>query len=85
MPSFSCQWVDFVLIVVCCIKGLALVKHAILYYAVGTYQQFQNRGLTVDQNGNLSYWRCVIAGATSGCIGSLAASPAYMVSICYRN
>ena len=37
--------------------------------------------LTRDKEGNLSFARCIGAGAFSGCIGAFAASPMYMVSL----
>lgn len=47
---------------------------------LGTYQQFHNSGFTIDKNnGSLSYGKCVIAGAVSGCIGAFASSPTYMM------
>lgn len=48
-------------------------------FRLGVYQSLSNLGLTKDQGGNLSFSRSVLAGATSGVMGAVASSPAYMV------
>lgn len=47
---------------------------------LGSYQCMTNFGLTRDKEGKLALWRCILAGAVSGCIGAYAASPTYLVS-----
>ena len=39
--------------------------------------------LTKDSSGALSYPRCMLAGAVSGCIGSFVGSPFYLVKIIF--
>ncbi len=48
-------------------------------FRLGNYQAITNAGLTKNADGSLSYFRCVAAGAISGCIGAFFASPMYMV------
>lgn len=58
---------------------------ALLYQAVmngsrlGSYQVFTNLKLTANKEGKIEFWRCLVAGAISGAIGSFLGSPAYMV------
>lgn len=64
-------------------KGLvaALVYNAVLNgIRLGSYQYLMNTGLLRDRDGRLLLWRCVFAGAVSGCFSAFAASPASMVS-----
>lgn len=59
---------------------------ALAYQAVmngcrlGSYQVFTNLKLTANSEGKIEFWRCLLAGAVSGAIGSFLGSPAYMVS-----
>ena len=59
---------------------------ALLYQAVmngcrlGSYQVFTNLKLTANKEGKIEFWRCLVAGAVSGAIGSFLGSPLYMVS-----
>lgn len=46
---------------------------------LGTYSVLKDMKVTHDRDGNLSFIRCIGAGAFSGCIGAFAASPMYMV------
>ena len=77
------------------VDGLAALQKGLvpgLYYQVvmnglrlGCYQIMTNAGLTKNSDGSLNYIHCMLAGATSGCIGAFFGSPMYMVSrdICY--
>lgn len=47
---------------------------------LGCFQCFDNLGLTRDEQGRVIYYRSVIAGAASGCIGATFGSPLYLVS-----
>ncbi|XP_066296676.1 solute carrier family 25 member 35-like [Branchiostoma lanceolatum] len=46
---------------------------------LGTYQTLDNLGLTTDKDGNVVWWRSIVAGAASGCAGAFVGSPIYMV------
>lgn len=48
---------------------------------LGSYQYLMDSGLIRDRDGKVVLWRCILAGAISGCIGAFAGSPGYMVSI----
>ncbi len=48
-------------------------------FRLGNYQAMTNAGFTKNSDGSLNYFRCVIAGAVSGCIGAFFGSPMYMV------
>lgn len=58
---------------------------ALVYQAVmngcrlGSYQVFTNLKLTANSEGQIEFWRCLLAGAVSGAIGAFLGSPAYMV------
>ncbi|CAO1370918.1 unnamed protein product [Diamesa hyperborea] len=46
---------------------------------LGTYQTFEDMGLTFNKYGELSPTRCLVSGAISGLIGVTFASPFYMI------
>lgn len=46
---------------------------------LGMYQSLVNYGLTKDENGNINFFKSVLAGAISGSMGAFCASPLYMV------
>eukprot|EP00794_Sanderia_malayensis_P015113 gene15113-16669_t len=48
-------------------------------FRLGNYQAIQNAGLMRTSDGTLSYFRCMAAGAVSGCIGAFFGSPMYMI------
>ena len=48
---------------------------------LGSYQVFNNLGLTKDKEGKQVFLKCLVAGAISGAIGAFLGSPAYMVSL----
>ncbi|XP_066296675.1 solute carrier family 25 member 35-like [Branchiostoma lanceolatum] len=48
---------------------------------LGTYQTLDNLGLTTDTDGNVVWWRSIVAGAASGCAGAFVGSPIIMVKI----
>nr|XP_058964785.1 solute carrier family 25 member 35-like [Pocillopora verrucosa] len=58
---------------------------ALVYQAVmngcrlGSYQVFTNLKLTAGSEGEIVFWRCLVAGGISGATGAFLASPAYMV------
>ena len=62
---------------------------ALLYQAVmngsrlGSYQVFTNLKLTANKEGKIEFWRCLVAGAISGAVGSFLGSPAYMVNLLF--
>ena len=70
--------------------GLAALQKGLvpgLYYQIvmnglrlGSYQIMTNTGLTKKSDGSLHYGKCMLAGATSGCIGAFFGSPMYLVS-----
>lgn len=46
---------------------------------LGSYQIFTNTGLTLGEDGQPVFLKCVIAGAISGALGAFLGSPVYMV------
>ncbi|KAH3858337.1 solute carrier family 25 member 35-like [Dreissena polymorpha] len=46
---------------------------------LGSFQIFDNLGLTKDHDGHVIWARTVLAGATAGCLGAAIGSPLYMV------
>ncbi|XP_078695515.1 solute carrier family 25 member 35-like [Branchiostoma floridae x Branchiostoma belcheri] len=46
---------------------------------LGTYQTLDNLGLTTDKDGNVVWWRSLVAGAVAGCAGAFVGSPIIMV------
>lgn len=66
------HWLDHVAV------GL---ERPVIIHITGTYSVLNDMKLTRDREGNLSFARCIGAGAFSGCIGAFAASPMYMVSL----
>lgn len=65
-------------------KGLVPAIHYQFFMngvRLGAFQCFDNFGITRGPNGELVFYKTVIAGAASGCIGAMFGSPFYMVSI----
>lgn len=46
---------------------------------LGAYQTITNAGFTRNAHGDVSLWRCALAGAVSGCIGAFVGNPMYLV------
>ena len=46
---------------------------------LGTYQCIDNFGLTKNNKGKTVFFKSVIAGAASGCVGAMVGSPFYLV------
>ena len=50
-------------------------------FRLGSYQVLTNLKLTANSEGEIEFWRCLVAGAFSGGIGAFLGSPAYMVRV----
>ncbi|XP_070560979.1 solute carrier family 25 member 35-like [Ptychodera flava] len=46
---------------------------------LGTFQCLVNFGLVKDKDGNVIYWRSVVAGAFAGSAGAVVGSPMYLI------
>ncbi|KXJ12691.1 solute carrier family 25 member 35 [Exaiptasia diaphana] len=46
---------------------------------LGSYQVFTNTGLTLGQDGQPVFLKCLVAGAISGALGAFLGSPVYMM------
>lgn len=46
---------------------------------LGTYQTFDDKGWTRDENGQLNQAKCMFYGGIAGVFGSSIASPLYMI------
>ncbi|XP_073240020.1 solute carrier family 25 member 35-like [Porites lutea] len=58
----------------------ALAYQAVMNgFRLGSYQVLTNLKLTANSEGEIEFWRCLVAGAFSGGIGAFLGSPAYMV------
>ena len=60
----------------------ALAYQAVMNgFRLGSYQVLTNLKLTANSEGEIEFWRCLVAGAFSGGIGAFLGSPAYMVRV----